>query len=127
MKVQTGLQVSSQTSKMDTVTLHSDGLQSCISGPGYDCSPTEHRKPTLHKSSSTLSLPNHCIRHQKTNYNSPKYFIFFLFRATPTVCGGSQARGLIGSTAAGLHHSHSNIRSKPHMQPTPQLRATPDP
>ena len=37
--------------------------------------------------------------------------------------GGSQARGLIRATAAGLHHSHSNTKSKPHLQPTPQLRA----
>ena len=26
--------------------------------------------------------------------------------------GGSQARGQIGAAAAGLHHSHSNTRSK---------------
>jgi len=30
-------------------------------------------------------------------------------------CGGSQARGLIGAVAAGLRHSHSNARSKPHL------------
>ena len=35
------------------------------------------------------------------------FFCFCLFRAEPTACGGSQARGLIGATAAGLHHSHS--------------------
>ena len=40
-------------------------------------------------------------------------FIFLLFRAAPSVYGGSQARGLLGATAAGLHHSHSNTRSKP--------------
>ena len=27
----------------------------------------------------------------------------------------------IGATAAGLHHSHSNMGSEPHLQPTPQL------
>ena len=54
-------------------------------------------------------------------------FVFLLFRAAPTACGGSQARGLIGAVAAGLRHSHSNARSKPHLQPTPQLTATPDP
>ena len=32
---------------------------------------------------------------------------FLLFRAAPEACGGSQAGGLIGATAAGLHHSHS--------------------
>ena len=36
----------------------------------------------------------------------------FLFRATPMAYGGSQARGQIRGTAAGLHHSHSNARSE---------------
>ena len=40
---------------------------------------------------------------------------------------GSQARGLIGAIATGLHQSHSNAGSEPHLQPTPQLTATPDP
>jgi len=42
-------------------------------------------------------------------------------------CGGSQARGGIGAIAAGLHHSHSNVGFELHLQPTPQLMATPDP
>ena len=46
-----------------------------------------------------------------------------LFRATPMAFGGSQARSLIGATAASLHHSHSNARSKPQLRPT----LTPDP
>ena len=33
---------------------------------------------------------------------------FFEGGATPAANGGFQARGLIGATAAGLHHSHSN-------------------
>ena len=43
--------------------------------------------------------------------------------------GGPQARGWFKAVAAGLchSHSHSNIRSKPHLQPTPQLIATLDP
>ena len=43
------------------------------------------------------------------------YFILYylLFRATPEAYGGSQARGPIRATAAGLHHSHSNARSEP--------------
>ena len=41
--------------------------------------------------------------------------------------GGSQARGQIGAIAEGLHHSHSNTRSEPHLEPTPQLAATLDP
>ena len=40
---------------------------------------------------------------------------------------GSQARGQIGATAAGLHHSHSKARSELRLQPTPQLTATRDP
>ena len=45
------------------------------------------------------------------------FFLFFLclFRATPMAHGSSQARGPIGATAAGLHHSHSNARSKPRL------------
>ena len=54
-------------------------------------------------------------------------FIFVLFRAASTAYGDSQARGRIRAVAARLHHSHSNIRSKPRLRPTPQLTATPDP
>ena len=58
------------------------------------------------------------------------YFYFFcLFAiswATPVAHGGSQARGQIVTIATGLCHSHSNA-SEPHLQPTPQLTATPDP
>ena len=39
---------------------------------------------------------------------------------------GSQARSLIGAIADGLRQSHSNVGSKPNLQPTPQLTATPD-
>ena len=56
-----------------------------------------------------------------------KIFIFLLFRAVPAACGGSQARGQIGATAAGLHHSHSNARSEPHLRSIPQLMEMPDP
>ena len=52
------------------------------------------------------------------------FLIFFLlFRAVPTAYGDSQARGPVEATAAGLHQSHSNARSKPHLKPTPQLTA----
>ena len=54
------------------------------------------------------------------------FFVFCPFRAAPAEYGGSQARGRIGAVAAGLHHSHRNIRSELHLQPTPQLTATPD-
>ena len=54
-------------------------------------------------------------------------YFFCLFRASPTVHGGSQARGQSGAAAASPRHSHSNARSKQHLQPTPQLMAMPDP
>ena len=48
--------------------------------------------------------------------------MFLLFRAALTAYGGSQARGLIGAVsqargligavAAGLQHSHSNVKSE---------------
>ena len=41
------------------------------------------------------------------------FFLFLVFRAVATAYGGSQARGQIGTVAAGLRHSHSNIRSEP--------------
>ena len=47
--------------------------------------------------------------------------LFFFFRAAPAAYGSSQAEDLIGAAAAGLHHSHSNMGSEPHLQPTPQL------
>ena len=40
---------------------------------------------------------------------------FFFFKVVPTTCGGSQARGLISATAAGLHYSYSNTRSEPRL------------
>ena len=54
-------------------------------------------------------------------------FCSFFFRAAPTACGGSRARGRIGAVAADLHHSHSNTGSELRLRPTPQLMATPDP
>ena len=51
------------------------------------------------------------------------FFLFFFFMATLVVYGRSQARGWIG--AAGLSHTHSNVGSKPCLQPAPQLRAMP--
>ena len=46
---------------------------------------------------------------------SSDFFFFFFFRAALAAYGGSQARGLIGAIAAGLHHSHSNARSELHL------------
>ena len=55
------------------------------------------------------------------------FFFLFLFRATSVTYGNSQARGQIRAAAAYLHHSHSNARSEPHLQPTQQLTVMPDP
>ena len=52
------------------------------------------------------------------------FFFFLLFRATPAAYGSFQVRDGIGAAAAGLRHSHSSMGSKPHLPPTPQLRAT---
>ena len=43
-----------------------------------------------------------------------KYLPFFpcFFRAAPEAHGGSQTRGRIRATAAGLHHSHSHAGSE---------------
>ena len=57
-----------------------------------------------------------------------KFFCLFAFsRAAPTAHGGSQARDPIRAVASGLYQSHSNARSEPCLQPTPQLTAMPDP
>ena len=52
---------------------------------------------------------------------------FFIFTDTPVAYGNSWARGWIGAADTGLHHSHRNTRSKPHLWPMMQLAATPDP
>ena len=55
-------------------------------------------------------------------------YLFIVFsRAAPAAYGGSQARGLTGAVATGLHQSHSNAGSEPHLRSTPQLVATLDP
>ena len=53
--------------------------------------------------------------------------LFAISRAALAAYGGSQARGLIRAVATGLRQSHSNAGSEPHLQPTPQLTAMPDP
>ena len=45
------------------------------------------------------------------------FFDFWLFRPALVAYEGSQARGQIRATgASSVHHSHSHIRSKPHLQ-----------
>ena len=42
-------------------------------------------------------------------------WLFAISWAAPAAYGGSQARGQIGAAAAGLHQSHSNTGSEPHL------------
>ena len=44
------------------------------------------------------------------------FFVFCLFRATPMVHGGSQARGPIGAAATGVCQSHNSAGSEPCLQ-----------
>ena len=62
-------------------------------------------------------------------YNMHDFFLSFfaISWATPVTYGGSQARSLIRAIATSLLQSHSNARSKPHLQPTPQLMEMLDP
>ena len=47
-------------------------------------------------------------------FDSLAFFFFSLpFRAAPTAYGGSQAKGQIEATTAGICHSHSNAGSEP--------------
>ena len=52
-------------------------------------------------------------------------FIFYLliFKASPMAYGSFQVKGLAPwvKVATGLHHSHSNAKSKPHLRPASQL------
>ena len=75
-----------------------------------------------------------CIVSGKDIFSTKSFFFFFclfvvvaISWAAPAAYGGSQARGRIGAVATGLRQSHSNAGSEPRLQPTPQLRATPDP
>ena len=63
-------------------------------------------------------------------YHLSFFFFFCIFaisKAAPAAYGRSQAKHRIRAVVAGLCQSQSNTGSKPHLQPTPQLTATPDP
>ena len=79
-------------------------------------------KPSLNQTISNCKPPTSLLLHCFLDH-----FCFCLFRATPAAYGNSQAKGQIGATAAGLHHSHGSSGSEAHLQPTPQLMAMPDP
>ena len=69
----------------------------------------------------------------RTIFNLPNsatllFFYFFVFLGPHQWhMEVPRLRGQIKAEAAGLHHSHSNARSKPRLRPTPQFMATPDP
>ena len=86
-------------------------------------------------SKALLSIVNQnclpfCVKlvvHRTLNTKWFWLFLFvLLFMAMPSPYGSSQARDPI-TAAAGLHHSHSNTGSEPHLRPTPQIVAMPDP
>ena len=69
--------------------------------------------------------PNHCY---SLEHDLILDKLFFLFRAAPMAYWGSQARGSwIRAVATDLHHSHSDVWSRPCLRTTSQLTATPDP
>jgi len=57
------------------------------------------------------------------------FFLSFSFFRVPGAYGSSWTRGRIGGAAAGAAAGlrHSNLGSKPHLQPTPKLAAVLDP
>ena len=81
--------------------------------------------PAFGSHDSSEIAPVNCL-----GFHLPFFFLFLFFAiswAAPEAYGSCQDRGLIGAAAAGLHHRHSNARSEPRLQPTPQLTAMPDP
>ena len=60
------------------------------------------------------ALPAQACVHQlrSSTSSTEEGFSFLLFKTAPAAYGSSQARGRTGATAAGLHHSHSNLLSE---------------
>ena len=81
----------------------------------------------LHNTLRHFTVSVHNSPHKFSPFSFFLSFCFVLFRATPMAYASSQARGPTGAAVAGLCHSHSNAGSEPHLQPTPQLMAMPDP
>lgn len=55
------------------------------------------------------------------------YYLFIYFCFLGPYLQHMEVLRLGVTTAASLHYSHSNTGSKPHLRPTPQLMAAPDP
>ena len=74
---------------------------------------------------SKISMPH--AQKKQQHQCQINFFFFCIFKATPVACGSSQGRSQSIAVATGLHHSHSNLGSEPHLQPIPWLMAMPDP
>ena len=120
---------------------------SCVSGKVLDCcSPSEADGPEAAaparvrgmKTSGScwcfaicwaLFQASHIFQYNPHNNHAVWNYCLFmcvyvcLLRAIPAAYGGSQARSLIRTVAASLHHSHSNSGSKLCLWPMPQLTA----
>ena len=81
--------------------------------------------PRLLAMSLKLSGLHRCAQQQ--HIQQLKKIFFCLFRAVPEANGSSQVWSQIEAVAASWHHSHSNVGSKLHLRPIPQLTAKPDP
>ena len=78
-----------------------------------------------HSLPDVVSFQFYCVYIEKKYIYT--YIFFVLSRAAPAAYGCSQARGLIGALATGLHQNHSDMGSEPHLRSTPELTETPDP
>ena len=71
--------------------------------------------------------------HSSCDHKVTRLFFFLFLRLHTRAYRSFQARGRIGAAATALcySHSHSHSRShagfEPHLQPTPELVAMPDP
>ena len=64
-------------------------------------------KETPRKHLFLSQVPSLTLPHYLGRQHLFFFFVFCPFKATPMAYRGSQARGPIGTVAAGLHHSHS--------------------
>ena len=71
-----------------------------------------HQRQRLKLTFISLS---HVFSVAHTTFIAMLKIFFFLFTAAPAAYGGSQARGRIGASAAGLPHSHGNAGSEAYL------------
>ena len=76
----------------------------------------QRKRPIINLRISAAGLSHRKIVNKIILYlDTDNYLFFFSVKDSPMAYGNSQARGQIGATAAGLHHSHSNAGSEPHL------------